>query len=85
MGHVDGEPTQKIAKMLLEHKDHRFRLSYILGSMRLLSPVSNEDELSDEDEDEETQEELGEILLTDEEWERLPYFPPGCRPDCHVE
>lgn len=71
MEHVDGEPTSKVAKRLLEHKDHRFRLSYILGSMQLLSHVSNENELSDEDEDEEDEEEFGEVLLTDEDRDRL--------------
>lgn len=70
MEHVDGEPTSKVAKRFLEHKDQRFRLSYILGSMQLLFRTSNEDELSDEDEDEE-EEEFIEIFVSDEDRDRL--------------
>jgi len=70
MEHVDNEPTAKVAKRFLEHKDLRFRLSYILGSMQLLSRVSDEEELTDEDE-EETEEEHGEVLVTDEDIDQL--------------
>lgn len=68
--HVDDEPTFKVAKRFLEHKDQRFRLSYILGSLHLLSHVSKEDELSDED-DEEYEEEHVEVFVSDEDRDRL--------------
>ncbi len=70
MEHVDNEPTGKVAKRFLEHTDQRFRLSYILGSLRLLARVTDEDELSDED-GVESEEELGEILVTDEDLDKL--------------
>ncbi len=70
MEHADSEPTAKVAKRLLEHKDHRFRLSYLLGSMQLLSHVSNEEELSDED-DEQEDEEFGQILVSEEDRKQL--------------
>ena len=70
MEHVDNGPTAKVAKRFLEHTDHRFRLSYILGSMQLLSRISNEDELSDEDE-EDTEEEQVEVLVTEDDIDKL--------------
>ncbi len=70
MEHVDNGPTAKVAKRFLEHKDLRFRLSYILGSMQLLSRISNEDELSDEDE-EDTEDEQVEVLVTEEDIDKL--------------
>lgn len=77
MEHVDGSATTKVAKRLLEHKDQRFRLSYVLGSIQLLSFVTDEDELSDEDEDD-TEDEFGEIMVSDEDLkklsERLNYY-----------
>ena len=77
MEHIDGSPTLKVAKRFLEHKDQRFRLSYVLGSMQLLSFVSDEDELSDEGEDD-TDDEFGEIIVSDEDLkklsERLNYY-----------
>ena len=76
MEHVDGSPTLKVAKRLLEHKDQRFRLSYILGPMKLLSFESGEDELSDEDE-EDSEDEVKSIVR-DEDLkklsERLQYY-----------
>lgn len=70
MEHVDDEPSSKVAKRFLEHKDQRFRLSYILGSMQLLARISNENELSDGDEDED-EEEFVEIFVSDEDRDRL--------------
>lgn len=65
MEHVNGEPTIKVAKRFLEHTDQRFRLSYLLGSIQILSQDETDDELSD-DMEEEKEEGNGELFLSED-------------------
>ena len=51
-GHLEGSAPVRIIRRFMEHSEMRFRLSYILGSLK--PPKSDEPELSDED-DEETE------------------------------
>lgn len=78
MEYIDSKDISKAAKKLLEHTDHRFRLSYILGSVSLLSKISNEEELTDEDEEEDNDDETMEVLVTEEDLEKLTENLQSC-------
>ncbi|MDH5561699.1 MAG: hypothetical protein OEY59_12690, partial [Deltaproteobacteria bacterium] len=71
MEYIDNKDITKATKRFLEHTDHRFRLSYILGSMNLLSRIANEEDLTDEEEEEINEDEMIEVFVSEEDLEKL--------------
>ena len=70
MEYIDNNDIKKVTKSFLEHTDHRFRLSYILGSINLISRMVEENNLSDDDEDENEDDEL-DTLIAGNDLEKL--------------